>query len=161
MLLTVSELTIWCRPLGVDVDPADPFVPELIAAASDKVRTAAGVGDLWPDVASAPSRARQIASHLAARSYANPESITTDGSLGPLGGDRRAEDLSRALHLTASEEAELISLGKAVLGTGNGGLWIQPVGIDNTVQSLDAYLYAGDSDWGIPYLSDDEYLALG
>lgn len=158
MLLTVVDLVVWCKPLGVTVDPADEFALEIVLAASDKVRSAASQ-PTW-DIATAPTRARQIASHLAARSFTNFESIATDGALGPLGGDRRVEELARALHLTAAEEAELEALGPIGGPGGRGDLWIQPIDGGSALEA-DTLYFATDppSDWMLPLLSASDLAA--
>lgn len=157
-LLSINELSIWVQE---DLDAGDLFARRMIEAASDRVRAAAGQPD-WT-VATAPVRARQIASHLAARSYKNPDSAQYQGALGPIGGDRIVQELAASLHLTEAETLELERLGGAAGGTGTGnGLWYQPLDGGATLSSGDVFL-TDDSgtDWMIPYLAEDDVQALG
>lgn len=156
-LLNLSDLAVWAREA---IPPEDPWALAVIDAASWLVRNTAGF-PLWT-ATDAPPRARQIASHVAARSYKNPDSVVTEGALGPLGGDRTVEELARALHLTDGERAELEAMRPEATGPSSGDLWIQPTGLDDSVASLDAYLSdTGGSDWLIPYLHEDDIQALG
>jgi hypothetical protein len=154
-LLTIPELGVWAQQ---DVGYDDEWAAAVLDAASDVVRTAASQPTWTRDTA--PVRARQIASHLAARSYKNPDSIVGEGALGPVGGDRFVEELAKALHLTAAEIEELGKLAPST-AAGSGGLWIQPINA-TPVEDGDVYL-ADDSgsDWMIPYLAPDDIPALG
>lgn len=160
-LLSIPDLSVWVVGLGgsaIEVD--DEFAQAMVEAASDAVRTAAKQ-PTWTasGETAAPSRAKQIASHLAARSYLNPTSIQGEGNLGPLGGDRFVEELAKALHLTEAERDELA--GMAPSGSSGGGLWIQPINA-TFVEDGDIYLPdSSGSDWQIPYLAVDDLPALG
>ncbi len=155
-LLTMRDLDAWVTTQ--EVDPGDEWGKICIAAASDKVRSTANQ-PTWT-IATAPVRARQIAAHLASRSFVNPESISTDGALGPLGGDRRVEELSRALHLTAAEILELEGMSPAGGVGGGSSLWIQPID-GGGVLGEDTLYFGTDpaSDWMLPYLSADDVAA--
>jgi len=149
-LLTVSEMSVWTRQ---EIDPADAWALTVVAAASDVVRAAARQ-PTWTR-ATAPVRARQIASHLAARTFTNPGSVSSEG-LGPI-SERRVEELSRALHLTEAEQSELERL--APTGA-RGALWIQPVG-SNALVSQPVFLAASAaSDWLIEYAHPDDAYAF-
>jgi hypothetical protein len=157
MLLSVAELNVWLTGRAVVLD-GDAFAEEILFAASEKVRSTAGQ-PTWT-AATAPPRARQICAHLAARSYLNPDSISAEGGIGPLGGDRTVEELAKALHLTQAETDELQALApRSAVG---GSLWIQPVNGGVPVDDGDVYL-ADDSgsDWMIPYLAEHDLPALG
>jgi hypothetical protein len=154
-LLTISELAVWAQET---IEPDDEWAAAVLEAASDVVRDAANQ-PTWLRT-TAPPRARQIASHLAARSYKNPDSIVGEGNLGPVGGDRFVEELAKALHLTAAEREELGRLGPAGATAGKG-LWVQPF---NATPYTAGDIYLPDdsgSDWQIPYLADGDLPALG
>lgn len=158
MLLTIPDLRAWARNSEIADD--DPWALIVIEAASDLVRETAQQ-PTWTRE-SAPPRARQIASHLAARSYSNPDSIEFEGATGPIGGDRRAEEFAKSLHLTEAERLELEGMWPAGSTGGGGGLWVQPVG--GGIAAVDGDTYLADdsgSDWMIPYLAEDDIPALG
>lgn len=157
MLLTVSDLAVWAQR---DVAPDDAWALAVVEAASDVVRAAAQQ-PTWLK-ATAPARARQIASHLAARTFKNPDSVQREGNLGPLGGDAVVEELARAMHLTEAEKLELAGLAPAGAAGGGGGFWVQPTTGSEAAEPGDVYL-ADDSgsDWMIPYLHPDDLPALG
>jgi hypothetical protein len=150
-LTTIEELRTW--PGLADVGFEDALAVRMIEAASDAVRLAAGQ-PAWTR-ASAPPRARQIAWHLAARSYANPGSVVREG-IGPL-NEARSEDLATALHLTTAERAELASMsplanpGDLPGGRQGGVLWVQPLMKSTLVSDGDivisnvAYAHADDA----------------
>lgn len=156
-LVTISELSAWARQeVGYD----DAWAITVLEAASELVRSAAGQ-PTW-ERATAPARAKQICAHVAARTYLNPDSVSSEGNLGPLGGDRIVEELAKALHLTAAERDELGAMAPAGGGAGGrGGLWVQPIN-STPLEGGDVYL-ADDSgsDWMIPYLAEDDIQALG
>lgn len=160
LLVSLSELAIW-PGIGMIPEDARDFASYVLEAASEKVRLAAAQPGWTAD--SVPRRAKQIAWHLAARTYLNPDSVLAEGGVGPLGGDRTVEDMARALHLTSAEAEELALLApEGSTAAGGGGLWIQP--IDGGTQVSDGTIYLTDSsgsDWMIPYLSEDDLPALG
>lgn len=152
-LLTIPELAAWARePVGYD----DPWAQLVIESASELVCTTARQPTWTRETA--PARAKQIAGHLAARSFKNPDSIEFEGAVGPLGGDRRSEAVAVALHLTDAERAELERLSPGVAG---GGLWVQPM-TSGTATAGDVYLRdSSGSDWMIAYLAEGDMQALG
>lgn len=151
-LLTLDDLAVWTR---TEIADDDDWAPTVVEAASEVVRMAAGQPG-WT-MLSAPPRARQIAAHLAARSYLNPESVVREG-IGPL-SEARAETLAQALHLTKTEQAELASMSPLALpgglpgqSAGRGGvLWVQPL---HTSTPLEGDIVIGNIAYGHP---DDAY----
>ncbi len=150
-LATIDELRTW--PGLADVGYDDALAVRILEAASDAVRLAAGQ-PAWTR-ASAPPRARQIAWHLASRSYANPGSVIREG-IGPL-NEARSEDLAQAMHLTKAERDELASMSPAaetgaLPGQQQGGvLWVQPLTKSTPAEDSDivisnvAYAHADDA----------------
>lgn len=156
-LLTVADLKIW-PGVEADLEADDPWALFCISAASTKVNDVAGHPE-WTKL-SAPPRARQIALHLTARSFLNPDSVIQEGNTGPLGGDRIADDFAHAFELTPSEEAELAGLvpGAALAGK---GLWIQPLTPGVEMELPDVFLLDDSgSDWAIPYASWEDSWAF-
>lgn len=155
LLVSVGELRVWAR--DPDIAEDDAFANEILYAASEAVRAAARQ-PTW-DINSAPPRARQICAHLAARSYLNPDSVNREGSLGPIGGDSRVEEMAIALHLTEREMLELE--GMRPTGSSGKGLWVQPISMPGS-ELRDVYLRDDSgSDWAIPYLHPNDLPALG
>lgn len=146
MLLTVDELGTWA---GVEVDPSDPWAIAVMTAASNKVRSIAEQ-PTWTRT-TAPARAREIACHLAARSFLNRTAVSREG-VGPI-SESRVEELSRTMHLTEAEEKELVRLAPdpAAAGGTGGALWIQPLHVstpladDTIIVSGMRYADPGDS----------------
>lgn len=155
-LLGIPDLGTWTRQeIGYD----DAWAAAVLEAASDLVRSAAQHPE-WT-AQTVPARARQICAHVAARTYLNPDSVSGEGGIGPIGGDRIVEELAKALHLTAAERDELEGMSPSGANGGGGGLWVQPINA-TPVEEGDVYL-ADDSgsDWMIPYLAADDLPALG
>lgn len=124
--------------LGLLVDEVDALANAAygdycIQAASVLVADAAGHPD-WIGVASdgtsmtpvvAPRRAVMIAEQLAKRAYKNPDAIVSEGSVGPIGGDRTVEDFARTFEFTPTEAAylEQVKLDTGLVGTTRPALW--------------------------------------
>lgn len=123
-LVALSDFATWT---GLELDAAaeDQLANLMIQAASEKVRSTASQ-PLWT-VQNAPLRARQIATHLAVRSYQNPEAVEREGNLGPLGGDQRVREFAMTLHLTQAETIELLGLAPESVQSAGSALWVQPL----------------------------------
>lgn len=149
-LVTVLELQAWPGAEGADF--GDAFTTQILEAASEKVRLAARQPTWTRETA--PIRARQIAWHLAGRSYANPGSLSRE-NIGPL-GESRVEDLARALHLTAAEEVELEALAPAgaIPMPGQGTLWVQPLRLETPLDDGDIIIS------GMVYAHPDDAFAF-
>ena len=133
MMLLLDRETLG---LLVSEDPlVNPeFADYVIQGASVMVSDAAGRPD-WLGIAAdgsdidpvaAPRRAVMIAEQLAKRSYQNPDSIITEGNIGPIGGDRKVEDFARAFEFTPVEQAYLddINLRTGIVDNGGvSGVW--------------------------------------
>lgn len=149
MIINTGDFATWAR-VDLTTITEDELATLMMQAASDKVRTVAGHPE-WT-LTDVPIRARQIATHLAVRSYLNPESVERDGNLGPLGGDTRVRELSIALHLTEAEEAELRDLNVAAVAASQSALWIQPLRM--SVPTGDGDILLGSLAYGH---EDDSY----
>lgn len=79
--------------------------------------------ELEVPVVPAPRRAVMIAEQLAKRAYQNPDAIVTEGSIGPIGGDRTVEDFARTFELTAEEKEYLDTLALGRPGGTENQLW--------------------------------------
>lgn len=129
-LLDLARLIILARK---DIAPDDEFAQWCMEGASIVVADRAGRWD-WLGVtdetgaapaplAAPPARAVMIAEQLAKRSYLNPDSIVAEGAIGPIGGDRYVEELSRFMELTEEEASYLDGVAG---GSGGGNL---PAGV--------------------------------
>jgi hypothetical protein len=145
-MLQLDELEIWCRQPIAGTDKA-PFAGAVLQAASVKVAEAAKHIE-WLDDAYAeplPAKAKLICTLLAKRSFLNPDSVISEGGIGPIGGDRYVEDMARFLELTEQELVDLASLspdGEA----GGGGLWSQEIDTGRRVATFDDTIYLPDND---------------
>lgn len=123
--------------LGLLVEEATLENPDYgdycIQAASVLVADAAGHPD-WIGIAPdgttmtpvvAPRRAVMIAEQLAKRSYLNPNAVTREGNVGPIGGDTTIEDFARTFEFTPLEAAWLEDMKRrtGIVDTGASGLW--------------------------------------
>lgn len=137
-IISIADLSIVARE-AIAAD--DPFALWIIDAASEAVRSTAGQ-PTW-DSLTAPTRARNITAHLAARSYLNFDSVTRE-NIGPIGSST-AEELAKALHLTNAEREELIGLAGGTQPAGGGGMWVQPLSDPVQTTTLGDTVYLSDS----------------
>lgn len=153
-LVTVAELAIWTQ---TEIAPDDFAANAILAAASLIVRDVARQ-PLWTQV-DAPPMAKLITVQLAKRTYLNPNAVVSEGSIGPIGGDRFLEDFVRTLELTAVEIAQLEAMrptGETGVAKTTSGLWSQPT----TRGPVEKPVYLSTtpplSDWNIPVAHSDE-----
>ena len=109
----------------------------------DWIGVSASGGDMIP--VAAPRRAVMIAEQLAKRSYLNPNAVTREGNVGPIGGDTTIEDFARTFEFTPLEAAYLAeqkALSPLVATTGTG-LWVLNIEVRPYPQ-----------DWATIYLPD-------
>lgn len=153
-LVTVDELAIWTQ---TEIAADDFAANAILAAASLIVRTEAEQ-PLWT-AADAPPMAKLITVQLAKRTYLNPNAVISEGSIGPIGGDRFLEDFVRTLELTSVEIAQLRAMRPDTTSGVAGhtrGLWSQPTTRGPVEKPVHLPSTPPLSDWGILVASADE-----
>ncbi len=127
-MLDVAELEVWCRK-PIAGTPKEPFAIAVLQAASlvvaDKANHADWLADDFPGPL--PGRAKLICTLLAKRSFLNPDSVISEGGIGPIGGDRYVEEMAKFLTLTDQEIADLEDLDDGSGAGGTGGLWTMEI----------------------------------
>lgn len=150
-LLTLETLRIVARE---DIADADPWALYCIDSASTLVADEAGhpdwigfdaLGNTIP-VVPGPRRAVMIAEQLAMRAYKNPDAIVSEGSIGPVGGDRTLEEFARTFTFTEAEAAylERVNEQTGITGGATGGLYTMT--ISNPAAILSQTIYLPDLD---------------
>ena len=100
-------------------------------------------------------RTARIVAQVAKRAYKNPDQITREGNVGPLGGDTYAAAYAAGLTLTEEERAEIARISReAVEGASSGnrlrvltfGVYHNPVVADRDGHVTDS----SGTDWTIP-----------
>jgi hypothetical protein len=99
------------------------------------------------------------------RTYSNPDQVIQEGNLGPIGGDRVADDAAMLFELTDTERRVLTKYNDDGDPEEGGQLWIQPIGQEQDLATVEATLYVGDDgqvnlatsadprEWKIPLFS--------
>lgn len=146
-LVSVAQLEVATQNApGSLVD--DAFAAWVLEEASGLVCDTARHAEWEDDPSTAPRAARRICLMVAKRTFQNPDAVTVEGAIGPIGGDRVLDFQAMGLMLTEAEEEELIDLRGGA--GGSGGLWVQPIG--EAAADRTAYLFdSSGSDWAIPY----------
>jgi hypothetical protein len=162
-MLTLEELEVWCRQTIVG-EPSEGFAQAVLDAASLTVATQAlhseWIADDFADPV--PARPKLIATLLAKRSFLNPDSIISEGGIGPIGGDRYVEEMAKFLVLTDQEISDL----EVFRASGTGaptGLWTMEIETGRPAYNDDT-IYLPDLDdradtW--PVLSTRDFPELG
>lgn len=119
-LLTTDTLARWTQNDPAEV-AADPFAVDLIDKVSQLVQFIGGhpEWDLEPGETLAPFDVQMVVLQVCKRSYENPTRIIQEGSIGPLGGDRFADEQALFMDLTESERATIAKYNPA--GDPDGG----------------------------------------
>lgn len=150
-LLTTATLARWTQNDQAEVD-ADPFAADLITKVSALVCFLGGhpnwTLDAGPD--QAPIDVQMVALQVIKRSYENPEQIIQEGNIGPIGGDRYADQHALFAEFTDAERATLIKYnpdGDPDAGATQGQLFVIPTTRgDETTLPQTSPLYMGDSE---------------
>jgi len=108
-LLTTETLARWTQNDPAEV-AADPFAVDLIAKVSELVQFVGGHPEWDLDVdplTKAPFDVQMVVLQVCKRSYENPTRIIQEGNVGPLGGDRFADEQALFMDLTETERATI------------------------------------------------------
>jgi hypothetical protein len=181
-LLPTATLGLWVTPKKTQAEiEADAFAMDVIQQVSDYFCFLAGhdgtqLADdgitlipAWtyePGADQAPIDVRMLALKVIRRTYSNPDQVIQEGNLGPIGGDRVADDAAMLFELTDAERRVLTKYNDAGDPEEGGQLWIQPIGQDDAaLATVEATLYVGDDqqinlatsadprEWQIPLFS--------
>ena len=125
--ITLNELAVWARR---PIAPGDEFAAAVLEASTLVVSWATGYHGTTQQFtsATAPDRLKVIVAQVAKRNYLNPDQVTREGNVGPLGGDTYAEAFAAGMALTETEEAEIAKIarlaveGSAASSTGDFGV---------------------------------------
>jgi len=164
-LLTLRELEVWSRtPITTE---NGEFANMVIEAVSQRVLFECGNPVGWDELTTPPV-VRTVVIAVASRTFRNPDSIVSEGGIGPIGGDRYAETLARALYFTMSELDILHNApGALPLDRSGGRLWVLGVEPEEEPSPIifvfdtagPAMLLAGDNagaNWAIPFIDVDK-----
>lgn len=178
-LLTTEALATWTQKDPGDV-AADPFAEEVISSVSaylcflgghDGTQVAEdGITPIpeWtyePGPDQAPMDVRMLALKVIRRTYTNPDQVVQEGNVGPIGGDRVADDATALFNLTENERRVVTKYNDEGDPEEGGQLWIQPIGSDQQLSLEDPVLFVGDNlqvnlettnaapEWKIPLFS--------
>lgn len=157
-LLPTATLGIWVNPKKTQEQiEADPFAMDVIAQVSGYFCFLAGHPE-WtyePGDDQAPFDVRMLALKVIRRTYVNPDQVVQEGNLGPIGGDRVADDAAASFDLTDTERRVLTKYNDDGDPEADGELWIQPLGNPDEILGLEPTLYLGDDQQINLDLSDD------
>lgn len=144
--VTIDELRVWTqRPISDD----DEYADVVLRAATILVSTETGLHGTEDEftIETAPPRLKVLTAQVAKRAYLNPQQITRDGNIGPIGGDTYAEAMAAGMELTETEEAVVAKVMTSTpLGSG-GGISIIPL----------APRAATDRDYRVPDSSGSDW----
>lgn len=177
-LLPTATLGLWVTPKMSQAEvEADTFAMDVIQQVSDYFCFLAGhdgtqydtdgvtLIPAWtyePGDDQAPIDVRMLALKVIRRTYTNTDQVLQEGNLGPIGGDRRADDVGMLFDLTENERRVLTKYNEEGDPEDGGALWIQPIGSDEASTLVEATLYVGDDgqvnlgdelEWKIPLFS--------
>jgi len=146
-LILASEVATWAR---LDASAFGAFENMVIDKAQNLVADEAGHPE-WvaADLATVPFRARMIALNLAKRTILNPDRVIQEGGVGPIGGDRLADDAALAMELSEAETRELRKFRGT--GTAPSGLFLLPISDPTPSETTIFVADESGSDWLIPY----------
>lgn len=167
-LLPTATLGLWVSPKQTQEQiEADAFAMDVIAKVSGYFCFLGGHPE-WtyePGDEQAPFDVRMLALKVIRRTYVNPDQVVQEGNVGPLGGDRVADDAALSFELTKTERRVLTKYNDEGDPEEGGALWIQPIGQDEASSLIDATLYVGDDsqinlessadprEWKVPLFS--------
>lgn len=157
-LLTTDALATWTGKTFEEV-AADTFAIDVIAQVSSYFCFLAGHdgthldddGELIPEWTyepgdnQAPIDVRMLALKVIRRTYTNVDQVVQEGNIGPIGGDRVTDGAALGFELTDTERAVLTKYNDDGDPEEGGQIWIQPIGSDQELSSVDATLYVGDN----------------
>jgi hypothetical protein len=180
-LLPTATLGLWVSPKMTQAQvEADAFAMDVIQQVSDYFNFLAGRDgthlaadgvtllapwDYAPGPDQAPIDVRMLALKVIRRTYTNTDQVIQEGNLGPIGGDRVADDAAMLFDLTDAERRILTKYNTDGDPEADGELWIQSIGGDDAQDLVDATLYVGDDqqiglstsvdprEWKIPLFS--------
>lgn len=147
-LITFDTLAKWTQNDVAEVT-ADPLAQEIVEKLSALVRFIGGHDD-WT-LETGPTRlpidVEMVLIQVAKRSYENPDQITQEGNVGPLGGDRHVDGYALFMDFTEAERATIAKYnldGDPTPGTGQGEIFTLTTtrGDETTLQA--AILYVTD-----------------
>jgi hypothetical protein len=129
-LLTTQTLARWTQSDEAEV-AADVFAVDLIEKLSALVCFLGGHPDwtLASGEDQAPVDVQMVMLQVAKRSYENPQEILQEGSVGPLGGERYADQHALFMDFTDSERATITKYnadGDPTPGEGSGTVFVLP-----------------------------------
>lgn len=132
-LLTTETLARWTQNDPAEV-AADPFAVDLIDKVSQLVQFIGGHPEwsLEPDETKAPFDVQMVVLQVCKRSYENPTRIIQEGNIGPLGGDRFADEQALFMDLTETERATIAKYNPD--GDPNGGAELFTLTVSNDMQ---------------------------
>lgn len=154
--VTIPELAVWVQQ---PIPPADPFADLVLQASTLVVSTATGYHGTKHEFtpATAPPRLRVIVAQVAKRNYLNPNQVTHEGSIGPIGGDTYAAAFAAGMTLTEAEEAQIAKIAREAIegpsGDTTGQLHIITFNVAHNPRGRRAGTHLPDSsgsDWHIP-----------
>lgn len=158
-LLTTQTLARWTQN-DPDEVAADEFAVDLIEKLSALVCFLGGHPEwtLEPGVDQAPVDVQMVMLQVAKRSYENPDEILQEGSVGPLGGDRYADQHALFMDFTETERAVLTKYnpdGDPTPGSGAGVIFTIPTtGGDETVLVAPILYVQDDQQVGLAESAD-------
>jgi len=129
-LLTTATLAKWTQNDPVEV-AADVFAVDLISKLSALICFLGGHPDWTLEAGEdlAPIDVQMVMLQVAKRSYENPDEILQEGSVGPLGGDRYADQHALFMDFTESERKTLTKYnpdGDPTPQEGSGEVFVLP-----------------------------------
>lgn len=180
-LLPPATLGLWVSPKKTQAEiEADAFAMDVIQQVSDYFCFLAGHDGTqfeddgvtpipaWtyePGANQAPIDVRMLALKVIRRTYTNTDQVIQEGNLGPIGGDRVADDAAMLFTLTDAERRVLTKYNDEGDPEEGGQLWIQPIGSDQQLSLEDPVLFVSDDQqvnidttnaapsWDIPLFS--------
>jgi hypothetical protein len=105
-LMSLQTLAVWMQTTEAELE-ADPFYAQVISDVSGLICFIGGHPD-WTYEAGedqAPYDVRNVALNVIKRSAENPGRVIAEGGIGPIGGDRVAEEQAYFTDLTPTERA--------------------------------------------------------
>ena len=162
-LLTLRELEVWSRT-EITTENGE-FANMVLEAVSQRVLYECGSPPGWNELTTPPV-VRSVVVAVASRTFRNPDSIVSEGSIGPIGGDRYAETLARALYFTQSELDILHNApGAQPIEKACGRLWVlgwetepEPSPIIYLWDTPGPYMAPDNAgaNWGVPMIDVDK-----
>jgi hypothetical protein len=147
-LLTTQTLARWTQN-DPDEVAVDPFATDLIQKLSDLICFIGGHPEwsLEVGVDQAPVDVQMVMLQVAKRSYENPEQVLQDGAIGPIGGDRYADQHALFMDFTDAERATIAKYnpdGDPTPQDGAGQIFVVPTTRGDDDILIAPTLYVGD-----------------